>query len=216
MKTIPFRTQYLTLILGSVLVVLGKVILFPLPENPKPSSFVFPEQIPLPEWQSDEVQPLAKSEDSLLIAQKRYRYIRNNLPLDIEMRYMQLPGGDFMTYLREHKPASSTVVRQREGVGFYILGVDKQQQAYLSTCINPRGGTTLTFAQFNQNRYFYDLRPERLVSWFLGKEELLDRRCLWAHLSIPVKDSSPTKAFQVLEEAWLSWHQWWQPRFPKF
>jgi cyanosortase A-associated protein len=49
----------------------------------------------------------------------------------------------------------------------------------------------------------------------LGQEGLKDRRCLWAHLSVPLKNSSPEAAYQVLEKAWFSWYQWWQPRFPK-
>ncbi|MEO0839054.1 MAG: cyanoexosortase A system-associated protein [Cyanobacteria bacterium J06632_19] len=212
------RIPFLTLTFGSVLLVLGKVILIPPPEKPKLSKFVFPDNVPLPQWQQSENHSLSKPQEkeTQFISQKDYLYNRNNKYLDIEMRYLPLPGGDFMSLLRQHQAvASSPVVRQHEKIGFYVLGVDKQQQAYLSTCINPRGGTTVTFSQFNKNRYLYDLQPQRLVSWLFGKHELFDRRCLWTHMSLPIKDSSPKATFQTLETAWLSWYQWWQSRFPK-
>jgi cyanosortase A-associated protein len=49
----------------------------------------------------------------------------------------------------------------------------------------------------------------------LGQEALLDKRCLWVYLSIPLRNSSPEEAYKTLEQAWFSWYQWWQPRFPK-
>jgi len=210
------RITFLSLIFGSVLLVLGKIILIPPPEKPKLSKFVFPEKVPLAQWQQSENQSQPKSKDIRFLAQKRYRYTLNNQYLTIDMAYLNLPGGDFMALLRGYKPlASSPVVRQDEKIGFYVLGIDKKQQAYLSTCINPRGGTTLTYSQFNQNRYLYDLQPQRLVSWLFGKQELFDRRCLWAHLSIPLQNTSQKTAFETLEKAWFSWYKWWQPRFPK-
>ncbi|MEL6457024.1 MAG: cyanoexosortase A system-associated protein [Cyanobacteria bacterium J06621_15] len=211
------RIPLLSLTFGSVLLVLGKVVLFPLPGKPKLSSFTFPSEVPLPQWQQSKIQFQPNSEETQFIAQKHYRYKRNNSNLDIEMRYLTLPGGNFSVLLGDNKPAlSSSIERYRDEVGFYLVGIENQQRAYLSTCINPRGGATLTFTQYMQNRYLHDLQPQRLVSWLLGKEELLDKRCLWAHMSVPIKDySSPKVAVQTLENAWLSWYKWWQPRFPK-
>ncbi|MEO1765524.1 MAG: hypothetical protein AAFR83_27290, partial [Cyanobacteria bacterium J06629_18] len=78
------RIPFLTFTFGSVLLVLGKVILIPPPGKPELSKFVFPEQVPLPQWEQSENQPQPKSKDTQFIAQKDYRYNRNNQRLNIE------------------------------------------------------------------------------------------------------------------------------------
>jgi cyanosortase A-associated protein len=55
----------------------------------------------------------------------------------------------------------------------------------------------------------------RIVPWLLGQIKLQDRRCLWAQMSIPLDQKTPTDANKILETAWISWHQWWQKNFPK-
>ncbi|WP_017316079.1 cyanoexosortase A system-associated protein [Mastigocladopsis repens] len=210
-----FRVPLLALTFSSVVLALGNVVLFPIKDKRTNTPFVFPEKVSLPQWQFSMSRLLAKptKEHTELFAQKHYRYLRNDLFLDIEMRY--LTDGDGERLFREYTSISSSAnVRQREGVGYYGLGVSKQR-AYLSACINSQGSSTFTLKQFNQNQYFSDLHPQRLLSWLLGQESLKDKRCLWAHLSIPLKSSSPEAAYQVLETAWFSWYQWWQPRFPK-
>ncbi len=210
-----FRVPLLALTFSSVVLALGSVVLLPTKDKRTVTPFVFPEQVPLPQWRLSTSPPLPKptKEHSELLAQKHYRYMKNDLFLDIEMRY--LTDGNVVRLLREYTSISSSAnMRQREGVGYYGVGVDKQR-AYLSACINSQGGSTLTQEQFNQNQYFSDLHPQRLLSWLLGQEGFKDKRCLWAHLSVPLKNSSPEAAYQVLEKAWFSWYQWWQPRFPK-
>ncbi|NJQ98397.1 MAG: hypothetical protein HC784_13990, partial [Hydrococcus sp. CSU_1_8] len=36
--------------------------------------------------------------------------------------------------------------------------------------------------------------------------------CLWTHLSIPLKETPREQAYQILEQVWVSWYQWWHPR----
>jgi cyanosortase A-associated protein len=209
-----FRVPLLALTFSSVLFVLATIVLVPTKDKRTVTTFVFPEKVPLPQWRLSESLPLPKpKKDSItLFAQRRYRYQKKDLLLDIEMRY--LTDGDVVKLLRDFNfISSSAVIRQQQKVGYYGLGVDKQR-AYLSACINPQGNSTFTNEQFNHNRYFYALQPQRLLSWLLEQEKLQDRRCLWAHLSVPLKNSSPEAAYQVLETAWFSWYQWWQPRFP--
>lgn len=210
-----FRVPLLALTFSSVVLTLGNVVLLPTKDKSVVTPLVFPEQVPLPEWQlsinTSQEKPTKKHTE--ILAQKHYRYIKNDLLLDIEMRYVT--NGNVVRLLKEYTSIlSSANVRQREGVGYYGLGVDKQR-AYLSACINIQSGSTFTQEQFNQNQYLYDLDFQRLLSWLLGQERLKDQRCLWAHLSVPLKNSSPEAAYQVLENAWFSWYQWWQPRFPK-
>jgi cyanosortase A-associated protein len=194
------------------LLVLGRVILLPKPETATDYS-IFSENIPLEQWQfkKNESLPQPKKLHFELLAQKRYEYIRNNLPLNIEMRYVT--DGNVPKLIKEFTSiTSSSTVQKKEGIGYYGLGID-QKQAYLSACINPYGNSTFTEEQFNQNRFHHEMKPQHLLSWLLGQQQLQHKRCLWAHLSIPLNNSSPEAAYQVLENVWFSWYQWWQTRF---
>lgn len=190
-----------------------KVILLPIPEKKTLTSFVFPEKVPLPQWQLSKSRsfPNSKKSHLELKAQKYYQYIQNNLPLDIEMSYVT--EGNVPVFLKNFTSiSSSAVLRQQEGIGYYGLGVN-QNRAYLSACINPYGNSTFTEEQFNQNRFHYEMRPQHILSWLIGQRQLQHKRCLWAHLSIPLNNSSPEAAYEVLENVWFSWYQWWRPRF---
>ncbi|AFY34353.1 cyanoexosortase A system-associated protein [Calothrix sp. PCC 7507] len=207
-----FRLTLLLLTFSSILLLLGKVIWFPVSNKSNLTSFVFPEKIPLPQWQqvttSLVLQPAPKKIE--VTSEKSYRYIQNHLPIDIEMRYVA--NGDVPLFIKNFTTIStSAIVRQREEIGFYGLGIDKQR-AYLSACINPRGESTFTIEQFNQN--LYNLDSKHILSWLQGKGNLKDRRCLWTHFSLTLDNSSPETAYQKLEKAWFSWYRWWQPRFP--
>ncbi len=214
----PIRISILTLIFGMGLLAMGRIILFSNLEKPKVSDSIFPDKIPLAQWRLSETLSLKNPTDKHqeLIPKKGYRFISNGVPLDIEMRYLEnLNVADVSSFISTYTPIkSSAIMRQREGIGYYGLGVDNKR-AYLSACINPRGGSTFTHAQFRDNRYHQDVRLERLLPVLQGQEPLLDKRCLWAHLSIPLNNSSPETAYKILEKAWFSWYQWWQPRFPK-
>lgn len=214
------RVPLLAATLGGVLLILGKSVFDPTVGSP--SSFAFSPAVPLPGWQLLASSPLAAKTVNQpdLLAGRRYQYIQSGLLLDIEMRYLVSTDGDVKTFVQGYTspPSSSNnlaqILRQREQAGLYSLFVH-QKRAYLSTCINPRGGSTVTHEQFMQNRSTYDMRFSRLLPWLLGQEDLRDLRCLWAHLSIPLNRASPEHAYQVLENAWFSWYQWWSPRFPK-
>jgi cyanosortase A-associated protein len=212
------RIPLLAITFVTGLLFVGKAFLLPNLDKPKISAFTFPEAVPLPQWQPSLTQPLKTptGDNSELIAQKHYRYIDNSLPLDIEMRYLQnVSNADISSLLQRYTSIkSSAIMHQRDGIGYYGLGVNKQQ-AYLSACINPRGNSTFTHTQFRNNRYFKDLRIDRLLPVLQGQEALIDKRCLWVYMSIPVHNSSPEAAHQTLEKVWVYWYNWWQPRFPK-
>lgn len=221
------RISFLTIIFGSVFFFLGRAILLPTASKVKITSFIFPTAVPLPEWQLKNNQPLAVSmtESPNYLSGRYYQYIRNGLLLDIEMRYIVNTKGDVKSFIQDYSsippfPAQlPLVLRQQEGIGFYGL-FTYQQRAYLSTCINSRGGSTVTDLQFRQNRDIYDnilnMRfKERLLPWLQGRGSIRDMRCLWTHMSIPIKSSSSEDAYQTLEKAWFSWYEWWRPRFPQ-
>ncbi|MGJ5673759.1 MAG: cyanoexosortase A system-associated protein [Nostochopsis sp.] len=195
---------------------MAQVLILPLQSKKIANFLIVPEVSPLPQWQlkSSKALPDEIQDNSELLAQRNYQYIRKDLPLDIEMRYVEI--GDVNQLIRKYtKISSPAVVRQKEGIGYYGLGVEKQK-AYLSACINMHGNSTFTNTQFNQNQQPKNQPWERLLPWLLGREQLReDKRCLWAHLSIPLNNYSPEAAYQVLETAWVSWYKYWHPRLQK-
>jgi cyanosortase A-associated protein len=215
------RISFLAITFGGVCFALGKSILYPSVSDRTPLPFVFPPAVSLPEWQPVASSPLVSTteESSNYLVGRHYRYIKQGLSLDIEMRYLVQTDGNVNFFIKKYKTIPSSpgqllpVLRQQEGVGSYNLFVH-QGRAYLSTCINPRGGSTVTNNQFILNRYLYDVRLGRLLPWLLGQVELRDMRCLWAHMSVPLNNSSPENAYKTLEKAWVSWYKWWSPRFP--
>jgi cyanosortase A-associated protein len=209
------RIPILSVTFASTLLVLGKVIFPPNQNKSTIATFVFPKEVPLSEWElvSTLPIPMPTQPNPELIAAHHYRYIQKNQHLDIKMRYLTL--FDVNELIKNYTSISSPpIVRQREAIGYYGLGIDGEK-AYLSACINPWGGSTFTGEQFQQNQYWSDLEPQRVLSWLIGNERTKDNRCLWAHLSVPLKDSSKETAYQILESAWVNWYQWWLPRFPK-
>lgn len=237
---VKFRIPLLAIVFGTVLFSLGKAVLFPPSEQSNVVSsrftpFVFPTNVPLLGWQLSSSSsppasltrpPTADTETAYSVrtlASRQYRYIQNNLPLDIHMLYVVNSSGKFnlkstvKNYFSRELPLSLPlqILRHQEGIGFYNL-FTVEQRAYLNACINPRGGSTITQLQFMLNRYLYDIRPDRIILWLVGEAPLRDRRCLWTHLSIPLNNTSSNNAYQILETAWFSWYQWWLPHFPKY
>jgi cyanosortase A-associated protein len=209
------RIPLLSLTFSSIIFYLGKELISPSSDKFTFATFTFPEQVPLSKWQlnSSNLGVKSTTKNPELIAQKKYQYIQNNVYLTIEMRYSTLYDVKKLVNNYTVIPSAPTV-RYRQKIGFYGVGVH-QQQAYLTACINPKGESTFTDAQYKQNRYTYDLQPKRLMSWFVSQEPLFDKRCLWTYLSIPLNNSSEEVAYKTLENAWSDWYQYWQSRFPK-
>ncbi len=199
----------------------------PVAANPLPSS------VPLVGWQLIASQPIdltqtakpgtAEEKADEFKFGRRYQYQQGKLTLQADQVYTQ-SDGNISRYLFVHSPIrtanANMKVKFQPGVGHYGL-VTHDGKAYLSACVNPRGNSTVTESQFTQNRYANDLQVTRIVPWLLGQESLIDYRCLWTLMSVPLKsnataDSSLTadQAYKSLETAWGSWHQWWQTNFP--
>jgi cyanosortase A-associated protein len=154
---------------------------------------------------------------------RQYRYQQGDRTLDVALQYMN-SDGNISRYLFVYTPVrtanASMQIRHQPGVGYYGV-LSHQGNAYLSACVNPRGESTVTEQQFTQNRYTYDLQASRLLPWLLGKESLIDRRCLWTFMSTPVEANSQAEtatateaAYKTLETTWFSWNKWWQSNFP--
>lgn len=220
------RIPILILTAINLVLIFGRSIIDPNIGERKVTPFEFPATVPLPQWQLVGSQPL-RSEianrppvGKVVLPSRRYYYQRDRLPLNIRMRYEIETEGEVKQYIAEQagirfafdRPA--LLIRQHAQLGSYGLFVH-QQHAYLSACINSRGGSTFTKAEFESNRLLYDVQLNRIIPWLLAQQPLTDKRCLWTHLSVPLNQSSLELAYAILETAWFDWFEWWQPRFPK-
>lgn len=207
------RQPILAITFGSTLLVLGRLLLLAPQSQSQAKSPQLPIHVLLPGWQSLSSEPLENPPGAT------YRYKQGNRELTIEMRYLTqhvTNQGVFSRYdpakILPDRPAP--MIRHQDRIGFYSLSVE-QGRAYLRSCINPRGEGVITFEQFIQNRYIADIQPERFLLWLMGQETLRDYRCLWAHLSVPLKNTTPDQAYQILEKNWTTWYKWWHTNFPK-
>ncbi len=212
------RIWLLAVIFVCVFGILSKSIFYPGGNQQVFKPYDFPATVPLPEWQIVESAPIAKkTDDPNLWAGQHYRYLQNQLPLDIEMRYLIRTDGKIESLIPKYTgvqfSAGKLALHPHPELGYYAVWVH-QERAYLSACINSRGGSTVTADQFSENRNTYDVEFSRFIPWLLGFQELRDLRCLLTTLSIPVEKASPDHADKILEKAWFSWYRWWQPRFP--
>jgi cyanosortase A-associated protein len=217
------RLLLLALALGGSLVVLGKALIVPFPKAEEVASTTasspLPQAIPLKDWQAEKTEPV-KNEKGAVVGQS-YEYRQNGKAITIQMR-QEIGDGNVSRYLFVYSTVreanANLQVRYKPGLGHYGV-VSHKGQAYLSACINPRGQTTVTDQQFRQNRYAYDLQPGRILPWVLGQQPLLNDRCLWTLMSVPVETNAsdkgpPEAAYKTLETAWFSWSEWWQANYP--
>lgn len=213
-----FRLILLGATLGSVVLAVAKITLYPVSGPRGFTPYNFPDSIPLPEWQFVGSQELTTTKKSDVLVGHKYEYIRDNVSLDIEMRYAVLTIADVDAWMRSNgvlkSRADKLSLQKIDGIGFYGRFTTKDR-TYLGSCINPRGQTTVTKDQFRYNRNTVDLQIGRLLLWSIGQLDLQDRRCLLTQMSLPIKaNSTPEVAEKLLETTWVSWHQWWQSRFP--
>jgi cyanosortase A-associated protein len=217
----------------SLLFTLGKIVLDPVSGKRPFADFKFPEVIPLAGWKLVNSQPSADRASTIaqynrISTGRQYEYRQNRSVLRVEIRYVLNTDGDVMKLLKE-QPQEYHLMQQISNLqqsyttsGFYssftisdTTANPTVKQLHLTSCINPRGSSTITSEQFFHNRYIYDLQPKRLFIWALGQENLIDQRCLWLHLSTPIQDNNPDQARSMLENAWRSLTVWGQTQFPK-
>jgi cyanosortase A-associated protein len=215
------RVPLVAIVCGSVLLTLGKILLAPATVSYTAVAVTLPAAVPLADWQALASRPLATSSiaGAQIVAARQYQYQQSNLSLAIEMRYLAATHGDLKILMQELNVASAPrqlqqmQLRQQQ-TGSYSL-VSDQKRAYLNACITPQGSSTATGQQFMQHVYIQGLQPLHLLAWLSGQKPLRDQRCLWAMLSLELKQAPLEVAYQQLEDAWMPWHQWWRSRFPE-
>lgn len=211
------RMLLLVLTFGGAIFVLGKAIVTPKATKAQFSSRL-PATVPLAAWQAVSSTTLPPMPEA--IAGQQYEYRRQQQSLTVQMRYMP-EDGDVNRFLFAYTPIRQDnkrlVLKYQPTTGFYGV-LPYQERAYLSACISPRGESTVTAQQFVQHLRVHTLTANRIWPWLSGKQSLLDRRCLWTLMSIPLAAKADPialdKAYKTLEEVWISWYRWWQPNFP--
>lgn len=195
-------------------------ILRPEAKLPQIEDYTFPESVTLSQWKQSFSKPvnphLVRSPAYIsgdFIAGKHYRYRQDEKFLDIEMRYFANTNGDLKSFITSQTGELSSVLKDSEK-GFYSLYIHKDK-AYLSACINPHGGSTVTSDRFHRNLMIHDTRLGQIVPWLLGQAEFRDKRCLWAHLSTPLDRDSVDEIYLTLETVWFDWHDWWRSHYPQ-
>lgn len=204
---------------------LGRISFGSPPGQRSLGAFAFPSTVPLPGWQLIDSRALeqattqpANSFDTV-IASRKYLYRKQGQLLTIKMRYMASNVGDLEEYLHRYSALKIEQgqllqnLRDRQGIGFYSL-FTYQGRSHLAACLNAQGGSTVTRDQFLANRYSFDLQPQRILSWLLSNNNLVEKRCLWVDLSLPLQQSAAS-TYQILEQTWQPWARWWLVRFPK-
>ncbi|MDJ1184683.1 cyanoexosortase A system-associated protein [Roseofilum casamattae] len=201
------RIVGLAITLGFTWFTFSKLLVKPIPE--KQEDIVFPATvISLSGWNYRGSDGLHDPD----LEGKVYRYRQGDRVLEIEMRQITYADGNIDNYLQKyHNIKPLLTVKQEPEVGFYSLFVDSEK-AYLSSCINLHGESTVTAEQFAHNRNTDDLQLHRILSWLLGQSDLRDWRCLWVNLSIPLDNYSQEETYLRLEQAWFKWYNWWKLR----
>lgn len=208
------RTVLLGVILLSVVTALLRLILFPPSE--RKMSYSFPDQVPLAGWSVlDGMVREVAPESSVVIAQRSYRYGQHDLRLDVRVIYLADSDGNLRANLPEGivKAPVFTTRKNREAGSFSLWS--SESHLFLSAFISPQGSSTVTETQFRSLRYRHDITPGRLLRWLIGRASLRDNRCMLVHMALPLNANSSEAAASALEDAWASWFDWWQPRFPE-
>ncbi|GAB4534770.1 MAG: hypothetical protein Tsb0014_21190 [Pleurocapsa sp.] len=224
-----WRTRFLaTVSIGIALTAVYSLVV-PTAGNRSVSSFIFPDRIFLSSWQLITSKSLSTSQDSRTSSReeqiesgKRYSYVKDDNQLDIEMQYIVGTRGDVYKYFREYtnislksaaQKSQQKILKYQKEAGYYLL-FNQGDRAYLSSCINPNGQNVVTHVQFSQNLNQNPWRSEIWLDWLLGKSIIRDRRCLWTQLSLPLDNLEVSAAYQILEQNWINWSDWWKPNFP--
>ena len=220
--TAKSRTLLLALTAIATAVTLGKSIVNPTTVSAVSTSYTFADADVLSQWQLVKTQPLnahkpqpAKYIKGDFVTGKNYRYQQQQRILNIEMRYFADTNGNLKDFITERTGDLSTVLKENGDRGAYGIYAD-ENKVYLSACINPRGRSTVTSDGFNRNLMAYDTRPSNIIPWLLGQAEFRDKRCLWAHLSLPLDRNIPVRdTYRDLETAWFDWYDYWQTNYPQ-
>ena len=224
MINLPDKRNWLLIIqLGIVGLVLGKSLFFPTQKDQKSHKpIVFPAHVPLEKWQqvatnsiSDRLVPQSGYFIGDNLGGQSYRYVADDRSLEIKMRYLVDTNGDLKSYVKNYTGNIAPFLHEQANIGSYAM-YPYGNQVYLTACINPQGETSITSDRFRNNNLRHSINLRRIFAWLTSQNGIVDSRCLWAYLSMPLNRDSPEDVYPLLKEAWFDWHQWWSQNYPPF
>ncbi|MBI4783120.1 MAG: cyanoexosortase A system-associated protein [Oscillatoriophycideae cyanobacterium NC_groundwater_1537_Pr4_S-0.65um_50_18] len=229
------RLTLLRLSCLSVFLTVSKLALDPAAGQRAFTTFVFPETLPVSGWQLVQSQPLRdRRADSpqydWVVSGRHYFYQRSELQqsklqrpelqqkqgLEIEVRYVVNTDGNISQFMKEQKAIAldTTYAQIKTDLGTYSRFIG-DHQVHLTSCIDSEGSSTVTTEQFFQNRYLYARKLDRLIAWSLGRNDLLDKRCLWIALSLSDPHQNSDQMAAALETLWHDQVMVWRSQFPQ-
>lgn len=174
-------------------------------------AYSFAEQVKLPGWTALPSEKIAITRPipayHQLIASKLYHFQSLGRKLDIQSMYLVDTDGNLQNFVQDFTPnhfSDKSTERHRSGSGFYQLST-QGTRSILRACINPRGESTVTVAQFEQNRRSLDRQVDRWLPWLFNQVYLVDRRCIWTEISLTAADLSSEQRISLLEQSWFAW-----------
>ncbi|MEI6332299.1 MAG: cyanoexosortase A system-associated protein [Pseudanabaena sp. ELA645] len=190
--------------------------------------FKLPDQVSLSEWRSlssEDLSPLLQSPQNTEVSDARRYFYTSSAQDTLRIDALYINGSAVipksLEILNLRYSIDSLNIRHQKTIGHYALFND-QDRVYLSSCINPRGLSTVTQEQLTNNRNYYDFTPDRIATYLLGVTYIRDNRCLFTIMSVPLEkaqisnlnNNSLDNAYQKLEKAWTNWYQKWENNFP--
>jgi cyanosortase A-associated protein len=221
------KKYFLVIAFASSIIAIGVSLFIPrYQDRPK---FKLPDQVSLSEWRSlssENLLPMVQKHQEAKVADAR-RYLYTSLTQDtlrIDVLYIKASAvmPKSIELLNLKYSLDSLNIRHQKMIGHYALFND-QDRVYLSSCINPRGLSTVTEDQLISNRNYYDFTPDRIGAYLLGFSYIRDNRCLFTVMSVPLEkaqisnlqNNSLDNHHQKLEKAWTNWYQKWENNFPR-
>jgi cyanosortase A-associated protein len=211
------RSVFLKVIALGVVFTIIYVAVRPTSSSPSDLRVSLPNHLSLPGWEAQNVQAIepsrSNSKYNRILAGQRYLYRQGDRSLQIAVRDIVETEGDIGQFIADaYEPLVKMPLSfedRQSSKGFYRL-FTQQNQAYLQSCLNLNGYTTVTPTQFRQNAYVQVLQPQQWFGWLVSKRPLLERRCLWIQISTPVVERNVNLAQTTLEQTWKTLVSSWR------
>jgi cyanosortase A-associated protein len=194
------------ILLSSIITIIISLFIPNLQNRPK---FQLPNQLSLRGWKLQSSKDFDKALKNGAIAAKKYIYISPRQDL-LEIDSLYISGTTAITRYLEISGFNSSQnlnIHYLDSIGYYALFRDGDR-AYLSSCINPHGITTITEEQF-----FHNINLKHIGFYLLGFRDLRDSKCLLMTLSVSLKTTKLDKAYETLKNSWVYLYQNWKTNF---
>lgn len=202
-----FKISCLAVVLASSFITISVSLFIPnLQNRPK---FQFPNQLSLRGWEFQSSNDFDIALKNGAIAAKQYVYILPKQDV-IKIDSLYISGTTPITKYLEisgFNPSQNLNIHYLDSIGYYALFSNKDR-AYLSSCINTHGITTI-----NEKQFIHNINLEHISFYLFGIRDLRDRKCFLTTLSVSLKTTKLNQAYAILENSWIHWHQNWKANF---